>query len=410
MSIKLTKIRQNFQDKPILDLEEHVQQEILSHSSLIKPGSKIAIATGSRGIYNIAKIIKSTIDALKNLGARPFIVPAMGSHGGATAKGQLEILAELGITEALMGVPIKSSMEVVEIPSTLKNKIFMDKFAYESDGIIIINRIKPHTNFHGQYESGIIKMMTIGLGKHKGAEEMHRFGIEGLVDLMPKSAHEILKTNKIIMGLAIVENQLDHPVIIKAILSSDLMAQEPKLLKEAGNLMPSLPVTNIDLLIIKELGKNISGTGMDPNIIGRLMIRGISEPLRPNINKIVVTDITVESHGNAIGVGLADVITRKLFNKINFPAMYANVKTSLFYDRVKIPLIEESDQLACETALMACGPIEKKSLRILYIKNTLHLVEMYASEAIVHELDKKVEIISTSQNIFDDNSCQLVDF
>ncbi|HLE12283.1 MAG: hypothetical protein A2504_14715 [Bdellovibrionales bacterium RIFOXYD12_FULL_39_22] len=409
MAIKLIKIRQKFNDAHISDIMAHVKQEILAHAILIRPGATIAIATGSRGICDIPKILKATIDTILELGAKPFIVPAMGSHGGATAAGQIEILKELGITEESMGVPIRSSMEVVEISSSLKNKIFMDKLSYESDGVIIVNRIKPHTDFHGQYESGIIKMMAIGLGKHKGAEELHRFGIEGLAALMPKTAEAIINTKKIIMGLAIVENQLDHPVIIRAIAAKDLMQEEPKLLQAAFSFMPSLPVKNLDLLIVKELGKNISGTGMDPNIIGRLMIRGAPEPTTPNINKIVVTDITAASHGNAIGIGLADVITRNLFNKINFQAMYANVKTSLFYDRVKIPLIEENDQQAVDVAMAACGPRSADEWRILYIKNSLQIFEMYASLAIVKELAGKIELIDggTPCEIFE-NDGQLI--
>ncbi len=264
---QFTKIRQQFAREAIADIEATVHNQVAAKLK-IAPGANIAITVGSRGVANIARIAKATADAVKACGGAPFIIPAMGSHGGATAEGQREILASYGVTEEAMGCPIRATMEVVEIDSTgLEMKIFMDKYGYESDGVILLNRIKPHTAFHGEFESGLVKMSVIGLGKERLANELHRFGVYGLKTIMPQAGRRILETGKIVLGVGVVENAYDETAIIEAMTPAEILTREPELLATAKQLMPSFPLGEIDLLIVDQIGKNISGSGMDPNII-----------------------------------------------------------------------------------------------------------------------------------------------
>lgn len=358
-NIRLTKIRQHFANNGLADVKGEVSKELLRLKPLIKPGGSIAVAVGSRGIKNILLIVKEVTDFIKANNANPFIVPAMGSHGNAIAENQAQILADYGISEETIGVPVRSSMDVIELPKgDSPAAVFIDKNAYNADGIILINRIKPHTDYHGSYESGLVKMMVIGLGKEKQASAIHSYGVYGLAELIPVVAREILKTGKILGGLAIVENAFDETMMVSALLSDEFFEKEPSLLKMAKDNMPFIPADNIDLLIIDEMGKNLSGVGVDPNIIGRMKIYGQPEPLRPAVKSIIITDITKESHGNAIGVGLADVIPKRLYNKIDFPSTYTNGITSSFYERIKIPVIAETDREAFSIALRGCGYIK----------------------------------------------------
>jgi len=407
---RLIKVRQYFKREYIEDVEDRVRGEILKLGISIKPGSEIAIAVGSRGIRNIDRIVKATVEVVKEMGGKPFIVPAMGSHGGATAEGQKELLEGYGIREEFIGAPIKSSMEVVELPSDgLVNRVFMDKIAYSADGTIVINRIKPHTDFHGDIESGLLKMCVIGLGKHKQAIEIHRFGTYGLRHLIPLTAERIIKYGNIIFGIAIVENAYDETMIIEGVRPEEFEETDKRLLKIARENMPSLPVDNLDLLIIDQMGKDISGAGMDTNIIGRIYIDGEPEPEKPKITRIVVTDLTEKTHGNAIGIGLADFTTRKLFEKIDFNATYQNAVTSTFVLRGKIPIIAEDSRTAIEWALRTCGPIEIENAKIIRIKDTLSLSEMYVSRSILDEIKHRVEVIGDFVDICDERG-ELIPF
>jgi len=407
---RLIKVRQYFKREYIEDVEDRVRGEILKLGISIKPGSEIAIAVGSRGIRNIDRIVKATVEVVKEMGGKPFIVPAMGSHGGATAKGQKELLEGYGIREEVIGAPIRSSMEVVELPSDgLVNRVFMDKIVYSADGTIVINRIKPHTDFHGDIESGLLKMCVIGLGKHKQAIEIHRFGTYGLRHLIPLTAERIIKYGNIIFGIAIVENAYDETMIIEGVRPEEFEETDKRLLKIARENMPSLPVDNLDLLIIDQMGKDISGAGMDTNIIGRIYIDGEPEPEKPKITRIVVTDLTEKTHGNAIGIGLADFTTRKLFEKIDFNATYQNAVTSTFVLRGKIPIIAEDSRTAIEWALRTCGPIEIENAKIIRIKDTLSLSEMYVSRSILDEIKHRVEVIGDFVDICDERG-ELIPF
>src|SRR5688572_19155421 len=291
--MKLHRVRQHFARPRIApDKIDSITREELERSGVrIARGASIAIACGSRGIANVDRIAKCVVEWVRAAGGKPFIIPAMGSHGGATAEGQAAVLETYGINEQTMGCPIRSSMEVVELR---RNALFMDRQAWESDGVILINRIKPHTDFRGQFESGLVKMAVIGLGKEKQALAMHAWGIIGLRDLVPQMARRMVDTGKILLGVGIVENAYDETAMIEAIAAKKFFTREPELLEIAKQNMPRLPVKYLDVLIIDQLGKNISGSGIDTNIIGRIRIDGQPEPSSPRIKSIVVSDLTPE--------------------------------------------------------------------------------------------------------------------
>lgn len=402
-NFQLIKVKQHFAQNGLADVKGEVSKELLKLSHLIKPGTSIAIAVGSRGIKSIVPVVKEVAEFIRAQNAIPFIVPAMGSHGNALAEGQAQILADYGISEEAIGVPVRSSMEVIELPrGDSPVGVFMDKNASLADSIILINRIKPHTDYHGSYESGLVKMTVIGLGKEKQASAIHSYGVFGLAELIPVVASQIISSGKIIGGLAIVENAFDETMLVSALRADEFFDKEPYLLKAAKDNMPFIPADNIDLLIIDEMGKNISGVGVDPNIIGRMKIYGQPEPDRPVVKSIIIADITKESHGNAIGVGLADVIPRSLFNKIDFPSTYTNGITSSFYERIKIPVIAETDGEAFSIALRGCGYIKKGEEKIVRIKNTLHLEELYVSDTVLEQIidSGRIEIIERNVELF----------
>jgi hypothetical protein len=399
-----SRIRQLFSDNAIVDIVGETSKELQKLRPLIRSGSRIALAIGSRGINNSRLIVKTVADFVKSCNAYAVIIPCMGSHGGATAEGQEAILAGYGITEQSMGAPVWSSMEVVELPKgNSPIPVFMDKNAFTADGIIMINRIKLHTDFHGRYESGLVKMSVIGLGKEKQASAVHRYGVYGLAVLMPEIAKHVFATGKILGGIALVENACDETMLVKALKSDEIFDQEPGLLEIARKNMPSFPVDDFDVLIIDRIGKDISGVGLDPNIIGRLRITGQAEPEKPRIKSIVLTDITDNSHGNAIGIGLADVITKNLFKKIDFPVTYTNIRTSNFLERAKVPFTADTGKEAFDLALRSCGYMEPGEEKVIRIKDTLHLNEMYVSQALLNIIKDKpgLEIINKNINMFD---------
>lgn len=378
-------------------MAEEATRRLESLGLHIAPGSSVAIATGSRGVAGAAEIVRATVDFLESKGARPFIIPAMGSHGGGTPEGQEEILASYGITAGLMGAEVRSSLEVVEITAPhLENKVFMDKLAWESDGVILVNRIKPHTDFRGRWESGLVKMAVIGLGKHRLAQEVHSYGIHGLRDLIMPTARKIFETGRVLAGIGVVENAHDEPMVIEAIPANDIIDREPALLKVARENMPALPLDTIDVLVVDTMGKDISGVGIDTNIIGRMYIRGEEEPDRPAISSIIVSDLTPASHGNAIGMGLADIITRRMADKIDSAATYANSITSSFLDRAKMPLVAETDLNALSIGLRSAGCRAIDSAKVIRIRSTLALEHLLVSQAVLDEINAAddVELLS----------------
>lgn len=405
--MKLHRVLQHFPRPQVVAVEATVRSQMAESLLVFPKGASVAIAAGSRGIANIGRITKTVVEVVAESGANPFIVPAMGSHGGATAEGQTELLASYGITEHAMACPIRSSMEVVELAQEgLSNKVFMDRFAWESDGVIVINRIKPHTDFHGPHESGLVKMSVIGLGKEAQAFELHRFGVHGLRDLVPQTAKHVLATGKILMGIGIVENAYDETAIIEAIPGAQIMTREPVLLHEARKNMPRLPVNDLDVLIVDRLGKNISGTGMDTNIIGRIRIAGQPEPESPRIKSVLVRDLTDESHGNATGMGLADVTTQCLFDKIDFEVTNKNILTSGFLERGKLPYVAQSDAEAMEVAIRSAGCLEPDNARVIRMRDTLHLGELLVSRTVLDELESNdnVETINGPVDALQQNS------
>ena len=386
-NIMLYKAKIRFREQILDDVAGAVLRELEGAKVAIKPGGEIAVAAGSRGINGIPVILKAVCDFIKAQGARPFIVPAMGSHGGATAQGQAAILAGYGITEDTVGAPVRSSMEVVEIDSAgLQNRVYMDRLAWESDGVILVNRVKPHTDFRGDIESGLVKMSVIGLGKHKQAMEIHSFNAWGLANLLATTAQRILDQNKILLGLAILENAYDRTALVRALLPGNMIEEEKKLLQTARTWMPALPADHIDILLVDRMGKDISGPGMDTNIIGRMKIDGLEDHPSPKIGCIIVDDLTEGSHGNATGIGLADFMSRKLYDKIDFQATYENTLTSTFIRRGKLPMIADHARQAMEWSFRAFGRLDPEEARIIRIQNTLHLDEVYLSKKLAREL------------------------
>lgn len=385
----MRKVRRRFDATRIDDISAAIRSELSAGGIRFKPGEKIAVGCGSRGIANLVVIVQTVVDEIHRAGAEAFIIPVMGSHGGATAEGQAQVLADYGITEESVGAPVRSSMETVELPSdSLPHSLYMDRLAYESDGVVLVNRVKPHTDFHTVIESGIMKMSIIGLGKHDQADAMHRFGVRGLKELLVPAAREIIKSGKIRAGIALVENAYDETMVIRALRSEVIEAEEMKLLDAARAAMPQLPLDTIDVLVIDEMGKDISGVGMDPNIIGRMRIPGQEEPASPWITRIVCTDMTPASHGNALGVGLADLITQRLYDKIDFPTMNPNLFTSTFLDRGKIPPVAQDAAEAVAYALRTCGKPDPRTATVLRIKNTLHIGELWVSENAIDDVLK----------------------
>ncbi|TMW72262.1 lactate racemase domain-containing protein [Alteribacter natronophilus] len=410
---KVAKIKQTFEGPEINDIPSVMNREFSKTeiSGTIEPGEKIAITAGSRGIANIALIIKELAANLKEAGAEPFIVPAMGSHGGATAEGQVKVLNSLGITEDYCGAPIRSSMETVNIGETKDGlSVYMDKLAYEADGVIVMGRIKPHTDFKAPIESGICKMASIGLGKHDQALALHTLGIRGIRDVMPEAARIIFDSGKVKFGVGIVENAYDHTAIIEAIPVEEIHDRESELLEKARSLMPSLPVDQCDVLFVDEIGKNFSGTGMDTNIIGRIRIRGVDEPAKPEINYIVVGDVSAPSHGNTLGIGLADLTTERLLNKVNYQAMNENVITSTFLSRAAVPIVLKNDHDAIKAALRGNWGVPSRDTRFIRIPNTLEISTVYVSESIYEEVKDlpTVEVLEEPRDLIFDGEGNLV--
>jgi len=393
---KMYRIRQTFDRTSVRDIQQAVTDELnrLSFSEKLRPGHSIAITAGSRGISNIALILKTIVEYLRPLRTQPFLFPAMGSHGGATAEGQTDLLKHYQITEDLIGAPILSSMEVVEIGQTKGNlPVCVDKKAYQADHIIVVNRIKPHTKFKGPIESGLMKMMGIGMGKQKGADLYHKAAIEyGFPKIIEDAARVVLKNAPILFGLGIVENGYDETAKVVGLMPEEIEAEEKDLLSHAKAMMPKLPFNEIDLLIVDEMGKDISGVGMDPNVTGRNRDIIGTFPHPTCVKRLFVRDLTDSSNGNAIGIGLADLATKRLVEKIDSQATYMNCITAISLEKASIPMHFETDLEAIQVALGSTGLTPPDRTRIVRIKNTLQLDEVEVSEIYLEELKKKSDL------------------
>jgi hypothetical protein len=383
---RMVKVRQYFYAPEIPDVAAAVHDAIKEAGVLsrISPGDRVAIAVGSRGMAGITILTREVVNAVISAGGQPFIVPAMGSHGGATAEGQRDVLEKLGVTEEFIGAPIVSNMDVVELGRLPKGlPVYIDKNAYEADKIIFIARVKPHTAFRGPHESGLAKMITIGLGKQKGAEAAHSYSFKYMAEHVPEMAKITLANAPIIFGLGTIENAYDRPAKIVAVPAEKIFEVEPNLLLEAKSLMPRLFFNPIDVLVVDQLGKDISGSGMDPHITGRYPTPYATGDQKTT--KIVVLDLTEQTHHNANGIGLADITTRRVFEQIEWHKGFANALTSLVTDVVKFPMFFDTSELAVKAAIKTSAVFDQSKVRLVRIKNTLHVKEIYISESLLDE-------------------------
>jgi hypothetical protein len=410
----MIRVKQAFKTTPIKDIPGTVHSELakLGLEETITPGSTVAITAGSRGVANIATVLSAVVEELKKIGAKPFIVPAMGSHGGATPEGQKMVLKKYGITEEAMGCPIKSSMEVVEIGSTPDGlPVFLDKHASEADHIGVVNRVKPHTDFKASIESGLMKMMTIGLGKQKGADLYHRGVVQySYYQIVVSVGREVIKRSPVAFGLALVENQMDETALIRAVPPGEIEETDRKLLRTAKRLMPRIPFDSMDILIVDQIGKEISGAGMDPNVIGRHVVPFAKVPPRPKILRIFVRDLSPDSYGNGIGIGMADFTTRRLVDKMDRTPTYMNCITGCTPESARIPVYFDSDREVMDAALRSLGLVEPENARIVHIADTLRLEEMEISEAMEAEAEKiqNVSLIGKPHSIAFDGEGNLI--
>jgi len=403
---RIFKIHQKIATPKLADVEKEMNNLLdrFELSKKVKAGERIALTAGSRGIRDKAKILKVIVGRLKALGAKPFLVPCMGSHGGATAEGQVTMLHHLGITEEFVGAPIVSSMEVKEIGRTsFGTPVLIDKnICEQADKIIVVNRIKPHTDFDYDIESGLNKMMVIGMGKHKGALMAHRLTIKhGFKTMLNEIQPIILKALPFFFGVGIIENQYDQTASIHLLEPKNFWEGEKPLLKRAKEIMPRLPFRQIDVLVIDEIGKNISGAGMDPNVTGRLYFIG-SPPLKePKITRIFVRDLTPETEGNAIGIGFAEYTTKRLVQKIDPVPTMINSITGMGPECGRIPIAFEQDREALQAAFDNSGVLDSKDLRLVWIKNTLEMEYLWASEPMLKEAqaNPSVEVVSGMKDI-----------
>ena len=409
---RMVKVRQNFDKTCILESEiPAIIRKELDREDLggkIQPGQKIAITCGSRGINHNALMARTIVDFVKSKGAEPYIVAAMGSHGGATAEGQTQILRDYGITEEAMGCPVKSSMETVQIgvSGVRHQPVFIDKNASEADGIILFNRIKPHTSFRGPYESGLMKMMAIGLGKQKGAESIHHQSPAIMHELVEEYGRTIMENAPILGCIAIIENAYDDTYLIKGLTPQEIITEEPKLKEISYKTIAHLLFDKCDVLVVDKIGKNISGDGMDPNVSGRFVqpkycSGGIEA------EKVVILDITDETHGNAQGIGLAEVTTRRLVNRMKLEMTYPTGVTNTFLHLMKIPMIMDNDREALQLALMCCPEAEDHdNMKMIRIPNTAHIGVIEISEGMLPlvQNNPNFEILTEPYDLpFDEN-------
>jgi hypothetical protein len=392
---QICRIRQHFDGTRVSDIRKAVLAELNRFSwDQIRPDSRVAITAGSRGIANIAEILKTVVDFFKSLDAKPFIFPAMGSHGGATAEGQTAVLAQLGVTDAYLQAPILSSMDVQQIGATDDGvPVFLDRHARGADHIVVVNRIKCHTKFKASIESGLMKMMAIGMGKHKGAAYYHKAAVAyTFPKIIRDAAHIVLQQTPVVCGIGIIENGYGETARIAAFKPENIESGEEKLLSQSKKMMAHLPFDDIDLLIVDEMGKNISGVGIDPNVTGRNrdFVEVFDHPVR--IKRVFVRDLTEQSKGNAIGIGLADLTTKRLVDKIDYDVTYKNCITGISLEKGAVPMYFENDRQAIEVALDSIGLTSSPKSKVVRIKNTLRLDIVGVSEAYLDELHQRNDV------------------
>ena len=408
---RMLRVKQNFEAPTLEDIPAAVRAEVqsLALDSKVTAGESVAISVGSRGIANIALIIKSLVEELRVLGLEPFLVPAMGSHGGGVAQAQQAIIEGYGVTEEYTGAPIKASMETVQVGETEDGvPVFFDKYAYEADHVAVVGRIKPHTDFVGEIESGLHKMMLIGLGKHKGAALYHQAIVHYSFDRIIRSVGQtVIDKCGVLLGLGLVENQYDKTALIKGVGAEELVEQEKELLVLAKKWMPRLPFETVDLLIVDEIGKNISGAGMDTNVVGRKFHDNhAAEKEYPKVTRILVRGLTEETHGNASGIGTAEYAHKRAIEEMDREITYINCMTGNHPSGAHIPLYFDTDRICIDRALETVGLVEPENAKVLRIHNTLELAEVLVSEAYLPEVEKRddLEVIGEAEDMpFDAN-------
>lgn len=370
--------------------EVHRQWQQSRLPQRVKRGDRVLLAVGSRGIANVAVMARATLDYLRDLGARPAVVAAMGSHGGATAEGQRELLASYGVSEENLRVPVLTDMTTVRLgTNSWGEPVFWDKNAYEADAVVTLSRVKLHTDFRGKYESGIVKMLVIGLGKRDGASQHHRWGVRGLREMMPETVKVVLEKTRFAAGLAVLENAREETARLQVVDRDDLLATEPLLLEEAKGIMGRLPFEQLDLLVIGEIGKNYSGAGIDPNVVGRLLMECQTEvDSPPHITRICALDLSPESHGNGTGVGIADLTTDRLLASIDPGPFRMNNLTACFLWRSKLPLSFANDQECLAAGISTCWQPNFDAIRMALIPNTLELADLWVSPPLLEEAKK----------------------
>ena len=396
---KMYRVRQSFNKEHLEDIEGTVAREFAKAEirAQVKPGMRVALAVGSRGIRNLSRIVKCVVDQLLALGAEPFIVAAMGSHGGGTLEGQLEILHTYGITQEAMGIPVIANNDVELLGSTSRGiQVYFDKLCLEqADLVIPINRVKLHTDFVDTIQSGMCKMLVIGLGHHKGCTAIHKADFSYFGDTLREATRLILSRAKVGFGVAIMENAYDQTLLVEAVPAEKMLEREAELVMLSRKNMPILMIPDIDVLVVEQIGKDISGNGYDPNILGKsFLLKEFVLPV-PKIGRMVVLDVSPASHGSAVGIGIFDVTTRKLFDQLNMEAMYANDIALGCLDDCKIPLVAADEEEAIRVAVKVLRDNDPEKLKIVRIRDTLHMEEIQVSEDLldVVKADPRLELL-----------------
>ena len=412
---KMVRIRELYEDDHISDIRAHLTLKM--HAAMPDPsslsGKSIAVTVGSRGIPGLPVMVRAICDTLKDWGARPFIVPAMGSHGGGCVEGNLEVLAGYGITEEAIGVPIRATMDVVQIGTladTAHTPVYCDRYAAEADGIVLFNKVKPHTDFKGYHESGLCKMMAIGLAKHKGCSWFHMQGFDTFAERIPMAAQTFLSAKNVVMGIGVVQNAYDEISEIEAYPKDQIMEGDHALLEIARRRLPRMKFDHIDVLIVDRIGKNISGEGADPNVTGRGFMPYYDDDF--HCKKLFIRGLSEETHHNACGLGLADITTRRCLNDVDWESTWINLTTNTMLNGAKIPLYQNNDRDALKVAIRTCNRTDFSSPRIARIRDTLSLSEMEISEALLSDVESRsdVEILSSPYELQFDEDGYLEDF
>jgi len=399
---EMRRVHQRFTALPEIDPEAEIDSQWprINTKKRIAAGSRIAVGVGSRGIHNLHKVVRAVVNRLQQAGAHPFVTPAMGSHGGATAQGQIRVLARLGITEARVGAPVRATMAVQPLGTVAGIPLFLDRLAHEADGIVLINRIKRHTDFSGPTESGIIKMMAIGLGNQVGAEHYHRLAAaRDMYSILSQAGNALIRNSNFLWAVGLVENQLHQTVALKMMTAEEIGPVEAEMLVMANRYFPLLPLKEIDLLIVDEIGKEISGAGMDPNVTGRAVAAVCRQPGSPSVSRIFVRDLTAASAGNAIGIGEADFTTRRLVDKIDYQATFLNCITSCCPESGRIPIHFDTDREVLKAVWKTLPPFDHESLKLVHIKNTLSLEQILVSVGCLPGMDNRGDVFAEPQAI-----------